>query len=372
MNALAELIDLSKNLKNRSVEGWREKDGRVVGFLCNHVPEEILYAAGALPYRISPSGCTETGDADAYLSRLNCTFCRSCLQYAMDGKFDFLDGLVAVNPCDHMRRLWDVWRLKVGCSFTHMLSLPHRVSEGAERWYRDELDFLREGLQKAFGTKITDAKLKDAVQVHNTTKGLLKSLYELRANDAPPLTGSEVMRVLGAVLQTPKDQCNPLLSRLLDELQEREGVCNYTARLMVIGGACDSPDFIEVIEDLGGLVVADTLCFGSRYFWEPVKLEDDVMLSLARSYLHQPPCAGMVGAERMRLDYVLAMAKQFRVDGIVFQKLRWCDLWGGEVLYFAESLKKLGVPFLVLEREYWLSGLEQLKTRIQAFLEMVA
>ena len=98
---------------------------------------------------------------------------------------------------------------------------------------------------------------------------------------------------------------------------------------------------------------------------------DDPRTALSDAYLKRPPCAGMVGEEQQRLDYVLEMAREFNVDGIIFQKLRWCDLWGGEVFYSGERIKKMGIPFLALEREYWLSGLEQMKTRIQAFLEMI-
>lgn len=371
MSALDELLSLSQMPFNTYLESHKADNGKIVGFLCNHVPEEIIYAAGSVPYKISPTGCTETGDADAYLSRLNCTYCRSCLQYAMDGKFDFLDGLVAANPCDHMKRLWDVWRLKVGLDFTHMLSLPHRISDGAERWYRDEVQMLCDSTGEALGVEISDEKLADAIGLYNITRNLLKKIYELRRKDAPALKGGEVTRILVAVLRLPREEANRLLTALIEELNERQGNHDHAARLMVVGGSCDSADFIDVIEEMGGLVVADTLCFGSRYFWQPVQNGDDPKTVLSNAYLKRPPCAGMVGEEQQRLDYVLEMARQFNVDGIIFQKLRWCDLWGGEVFYSGERIKKMGIPFLALEREYWLSGLEQMKTRIQAFLEMI-
>lgn len=342
MNALDELLDLSRKPFNEYLENGKSSNERIIGYLCNHVPEEILYAAGLIPYRISPTGCTESGDADAYLSRLNCTFCRSCLQFAMDGKFDFLDGLVAVNPCDHMRRLWDVWRLKVGCDFTHMLSLPHRISESAERWYLEETEMLRDSVEKAFEVEITDEKLAGAIELYNTTRALLSKIYELRKRKAPPLKGGELTRILVGVLRAPRIETNRLLKDLLAEAENRQGISDYAARLMVIGGACDSADFIDVIEDLGGLVVADTLCFGSRYFWQPVESDGNPMSSLATAYLNQPPCAGMVGGERERLDFALDMAKQFRVDGIIFQKLRWCDLWGGRGCLHREETKGAG------------------------------
>jgi benzoyl-CoA reductase/2-hydroxyglutaryl-CoA dehydratase subunit BcrC/BadD/HgdB len=252
-----------------------------------------------------------------------------------------------------------------------MLSLPHRVSEGAVHWYRDELTLLKEGLEKAFETHITDSDLANAIQEYNHTRQLLKKIYELREAESPSLTGSEALAVVLAALRTPKEQCNRLLARLLSELEAREGVAGYKARLMIAGGACDDPRFMDLIEDCGGLVVADALCFGSRYFWEPVRLTGDPIGDLATTYLGRPFCAGMSGGEHERLDYIMDMVKRFRVDGIIFQRIRWCDLWGGEAFYLGEKLKELGFPLLTLEREYWLGGVEQIRTRVQAFLEII-
>lgn len=372
MTALEQLVELSREPLNQAVQGHKEGGGRVIGFICSYLPEEIIHAAGMLPYRISPTGCSETADADAYLSRLNCTFARGCLQFAMEGKFDFLDGLVGINPCDHIRRLWDLWRLKGGAPpYTRMLSLPHRTGEGAVKWYLEEVAGFKDSLEESFGVKITDEKLRASIRLYNKTRELVKSIYALRERQKPPISASDLLAVMVAVMHTPKELCNDLLAKLLSELEAGPGIGDYKARLMVAGGECDNPEFMRVIEDLGGLVVADSLCFGSRYFSAPVPTEGDPLLSLVTAYLQRPLCASMVGGQQERLDYILEQVKRYRVDGIIFQKLRWCDLWGGERFFVAQSLKKAGVPLLDVEREYWLSGAEQLKTRVQAFLEVI-
>lgn len=371
MSALDQLIELSQELENLAVKEWKANSGKVVGYVCSYVPEEIIHAAGLLPYRVSPLGCTETPEADAYMSRLNCTFSRASLEYALEGKFNFLDGLVAINSCDHIRRMWDMWRMKASLPYAHMISVPHHVTEPAVWWLKDELDIFRESLEKAFGTKITNESLDNSIKVFNRTRELLNQVYELRDRNSPPIRGSEVLSVIGACLHMPREKCNELLEKLIAELKVKKGTSDYRARLLIAGSACDDPAYLKVFEDAGGLVVADTLCFGSRYIGNPVKVEGNIMLSIASAYMQRPLCASMIGGERERLDYMLEMAKKFKVDGIVFQKMRWCDLWGGEALSVGEKLKELGVPLLVLEREYWLSGVEQLKTRVQAFLEVV-
>jgi len=127
--------------------------------------------------------------------------------------------------------------------------------------------------------------------------------------------------------------------------------------------------YYQVIEDQGGLIVTDSLCFGSRSFWHDVEPADDLLLALAESYLRRPACANMTDQVAHRFEFIKQMVRDFNVDGVVFQRIRYCDLWGGQLLYITEKLKESGIPLLSLEREYQLSATGQLRTRVQAFLE---
>ena len=374
MSALEELTDLASNLVSPAVQDWKGKGKKVVGFFCSYVPEEILYAADILPYRVRASGCADTTSADVYMSHLNCSFMRSCLQFALEGRYEFLDGLVFTNSCDHVRRLYDLLReiRPTGFPFLHFISVPHKTSDEAIAWYKDELTVFKEEVESCFGVEITEASLGNAINVYNETRSLLRRLYELRQGENPPLTGAESLSVVLAGTTTPKDQYNQLLRRLLEELSEREGISDYRARLMIAGGGgCDDPAYYQVMEDLGGLVVTDSLCFGSRYFWEPVEIGNDLMVSLAKSYLNRPSCAGMVDKVAERSDYVKEMVEGFKVDGVVYQRIRYCDLWGGQLLDLRKKLREANIPLLDLEREYMLGATGQLKTRVQAFLERI-
>jgi bcr-type benzoyl-CoA reductase subunit C len=371
MTALEELVELAEVPYNRTVKDWKEKGGKVVGFICSYIPEEILHAGGILPYRLSPTGCTETTEADAYMSHFNCTFARSCLQFALTGEYEYLDGIVLMNSCDHLRRLYDNWKHAVGSPYMHYLSVPHRLGEGPEGWYRDELTIFKESVEEAFGVEITKESLLNSIDVHNRIRGLLKEIHELMQREKPPLMGSEMLKIIVAGFRSPKEEYAQLLEKLLSELTKEEGTTDYPARLMLMGGACDNPDFVQVIEDAGGLVVADTLCFGTRYFWNMVEVDGDPISALAKFYLNNPSCARMAGDQTERWNYAKQMIQDFKVDGVVIQRLKWCDLWGGEAFFVGEMIKELDLPFILLEREFWVSGEEQLKTRIQAMVELI-
>jgi benzoyl-CoA reductase subunit C len=372
MTALEELTELSSTPLNPAIKAWKEQEKKVIGFFCSYVPEEIIYAGGMLPCRVRATGCTETTSADVYMSRFNCTFARSCLEFMSKGIYDFLDGLVILNSCDHIRRLYDILREKGGYPFMHFISVPHKAGgDGAIGWYKDELTNFKENMESSFGVKITEEALKDAIDVHNETRSLLKRLCELRQGEKPPITGAEILSIVLAATATPKDQYNRLLRKLLEEIKEREGISGYRARLMIVGSAYDDPAHLKIIEGLGGLVVADALCFGSRYFWEPVETEEDLLRGLAKSYLNRPSCARMTDRVAQRTDFIKEMVERFKVDGVIFQRIRYCDLWGGETLYLKKRLKELNIPLLSIEREHMLSGVGQLKTRVQAFLERI-
>ncbi len=371
MTAFEELTSLATYPVGPAVDQWKREGKKIVGFLCGYVPEEILYAADILPYRLRAPGCAETTAASTYMSHLNCSFVRACFQFALEGKYDFLDGLVLTNSCDHIRRLYDLFRETANYPLIHLISIPHKTSDESIGWYRDEIVRFKESVEKSFQVEITPAGLSHAIGVYNQTRSLLRRLYELRQSDSPPLTGAESLSIVLAGMTTPKHQYNQLLETLLEELSQRPGISGYRARLMIAGsGGCDDPAYCQVMEELGGLVVTDSVCFGGRYFWEPVEAADDLFLGLARSYLNRPSCAKMTDRVAQRVDFVRQMVEKFNVDGVVFHRLRYCDLWGGQLLYLRDRLRESDVPLLELEREYTLGGTTaQIRTRAQAFLE---
>ncbi|UCC61281.1 MAG: 2-hydroxyacyl-CoA dehydratase, partial [Dehalococcoidia bacterium] len=301
---------------------------------------------------------------------LNCSFTRSCLQFVLDGRYDFLDGIVLTDSCDHIRRLYDLFRVTRDIPFLHFMSVPHKITEYSIGLYREDLGTFRESVEKAFGVKITDASLRNAIEVYNETRNLLQRIYDLRKSDTPPLTGAETLDIVLASTIMPREQYNDLLRQLIEELHGRQGITDYKARLMVAGsGGCDDPDYYRVIEGLGGLVVTDALCFGARYFWKPVELTDDPLSDLATAYQNRPACAKMADQVVERIDFIKKMAKDFNVDGVVYHRLRYCDLWAGQLLLLRDQLNKSDMPMLELEREYTLGATGQLRTRLQAFLE---
>lgn len=371
--ALETFQEVTSTLVNPTVQEWRDQGGGVVGYFCSAVPTEIITAAGLLPFRMRATGSTGTELSDAYFSNINCSFPRHCFNLALLGEFDFLDGLICANSCDHVRRIYDNWRRQVKTPFIEVVSLPKKSGEIQVDWHRKELQNLREALGKHFEVEITDDRLWDAIRLHNETRRLQRQLYDLRKRDNPPITGAEALAVTVAGTAMPGQRYNELLKGLLEELGESKGKGDYEARLMIAGSILDSPACVEIIEEQGGLVVTDSLCYGSRLCWKDVdEGAKDPIEALARYYVaDRPSCPRAVDDQPRRSQFVRDMVRDFRVDGVIGERLAFCDMWLLEHYMLNADLKDEGIPFLKLEREYTMSGAGQMATRVQAFVESI-
>ncbi len=373
MGAFDELAKVSRTRENDYVREWKKQGKKVVGYVCTYLPEELLYAADILPYRITGKGVSDTSQADSYLTRVNCTFSRCCLELAIGGQYDFLDGAAFVNGCDHIRRAFDNWKAhKKARPFMHLLPVPHLISDDGRNWYKEEVLTLRKALENHFHVEITSEKLSDAIAVYNRTRSLLRQLYDLRTKDNPPVTGAEVMTILSAGAAMPKREFNKILENLVEEVRTRESTPDKRIRLMVAGSMMDEPDFIANVEDLGAIVVTDTLCLGTRAFWDLTDESGDPVESLVDRYYVHVPCPRMAGQYKKRLGFVREQAQRARVDGAILEYIKFCDLHGTDNALLKKDLEKAGIAAIELERQYGpLADAGRVRTRIQAFLERI-
>jgi len=372
MSSLDELLLLPDRDKNPYLNEWKKNGGRVVGFTCNYVPEEIIYAAGLFPYRVEARGCTETDLADVYMHRFNCTFSRCLLQTGLSGGYDFLDGFCLLNGCEQIRRLYEIWERHCPTDYLFMVTVPHSLNDDGLEWYKEELFNFKENLTQDFAARCSKEDLSEAIKVYNESRRLIAELYELRKADAIPINGADALRIVLSAYVMPRDKFNGLLREGLDEIRAKQAIPEPKARLMIGGSALDDPSLVEVIEGLGGVVVTDSLCFAGKHFHKMVEENGDPLEALAKCYYYHNPCPRMMGEYRSRLQAAEDLAGNADVDGIILQKIVFCDNHAVESTMLADDLEAKGIPVLVLEREYMPSDIGRLKTRVEAFMERIA
>jgi benzoyl-CoA reductase/2-hydroxyglutaryl-CoA dehydratase subunit BcrC/BadD/HgdB len=371
--ALREFREAAATLVNPELEEWKSQGGKVIGCMYHFVPEELITAAGLLPYRMRATGSTGTELSESRFTQVNCSFVRHLFDSGMRRDQSFLDGVVSVNNCDHIRRLYDNWRAKIPAPYMHFLVFPKKSGPEQVEAYRNELAAFRKSLEEHFEVEITEEKLQGAIKLHNETRRLQRQLYDLRKSDAPPITGADALAVMVAGTCIPRERYNSLLRELIEERGQAEGHKGHVARLMVVGGEIDDPGFLKAIESQNGLVVADLLGYGYRSCMKDVSTESDPLTALARYQVMDRPADPRIfgRSTQERDEYLSKLVEEFSIDGIISVRLMQCDHWGFEQVNLSKYLKKRRIPHLALETEYVPGGVGQIKTRVQAFLESI-
>lgn len=370
MQASKIFEDLLENPQNNLVEQAVAKGRIPIGYSCSFVPEALLMADRLFPMRLHATGVAGTEIADNYLSSFICSYARSILEFAFDDRYDLVQGWVFVPSCAHMQRLYDNLDYLKKPAFNHVIDVPRKINDSTVAWLEEELTMLRDKLADHFGADMSDSSLLKAIAEWNSFARAVKAIGDLRKRPSPPLTGTEFHALVMASLASPKDLIMPMIADFHKEIEQREGMGSYRARLMVVGGHLHDPGFIRIIESQGGLVVADRFCTGSIPGLMPIEtIGDDPIRALAEHSFKKTLCPRMMENFDLRLQTIIDTVKEYHVDGVVIEIIKFCDLWGVDSLPLVKALRKEGIPVLKLEREYRLGGEGQLQTRVQAFIE---
>jgi bzd-type benzoyl-CoA reductase N subunit len=343
----------------------------LMGWFCAYTPQEIILAGGLHPYRIVPEASQAITLADSYIERSFCPYVRCCLGEAINGRYRFLDGLVVLNSCDPMRRIYDAWRYYIGGDFISLLDLPRINSDTAIAYYRECLLRFTWELEANYKMKISEESIAEAILAQNKTRSLLRELYRLNYERGMPVSAIQIQMVVKASSVLPRELFSELIEQLLVEVKNNKCPDAHKGpKVLISGSIMDNPLIIELIEQSGASVVSDDLCTGTRLFWQLVEPDDDCLTALSRHYLSRIPCPRMQDAHK-RFDHVFQLADELRIDGIVFYTLKFCDPFLYDLPILKGELNARGIPSLILEGDYTPGTLGRVKTRIEAFIEML-
>jgi benzoyl-CoA reductase/2-hydroxyglutaryl-CoA dehydratase subunit BcrC/BadD/HgdB len=355
-----------------AVKEWKAEGGRVVGFVGINVPEEIIHAARMLPFRISADNePISLQKADAYMLANTSSVARTFLEMALDGKYDFLEGVVVSVTNEGTRRLLDNWRNYASRPYMDSIFLPPKRTEEACALYLADLEDWRNRLSETRGAYIVDRDLKRSIEVYNRGRELMQKLYALRKLGHPPVTGAETLEIVKAATRMPREQFNDLLEKLLSEITGTGREITKSKRLMVIGSELQNSTWIEAVEDLDAVVVTDELCTGTRYCFGKVDTGLPPMEALAHYYLFARSPNARVWPAGDRFKHIFAMVKQYRVDGVISQIQRFDAEYAHDKMFLKREMDERRIPILELDVEYGDGRSRELTTRFETFLEML-
>ncbi len=314
--------------------------------------------------------------------RFTCSFVRATLDMALRGIYDFLDGFAVCNSCDHSRRMFELFNMKVfnRDNFkkdvkSFYIAIPHIITDEGFDWFKKEIEELKEELEQAFKIpEITPAKLNNSIKIHNENRRLLREIHKLRIQSNPKLTGTEALQINMSNSSVPKEIANENLERLIKFLNEREAIdVSNKKRIILVGSVVDNIDFTNLIENSGAIIASDVLCFGTRNFTDDVDLRanEDPLDSISRRLYYRLSCPRMMDDHERRLEFLKDEIKRASIEGVLLQRINNCDLHGCDNMLFTHELKDLDIPILNIDREFYQADTSRLQTRIEAFLEMI-
>ena len=365
----AELIELQK------------QGGKVFGTFCVFVPDEVVVACGGAVTGLCGGSQFWVPEGEKVLPSGMCPLIKASLG-AHFGKtcpyFSVADMYVGETTCDGKKKAYEILGADKA---TYVMDIPQmKRQKDIDAWTGEIADFAAE-VERVTGNTLTPEKLAEAIKLINAKRRALARVFEARkATNCIPISGKDALLMMQIAFFDDPARCAEMANKLADELEARveAGVSVFpagTKRILITGTPLAIPNWKlhHLIETSGAAVVCEEMCTGTRYFEnlvdESATTLEGQFEALSNRYMKNS-CACFT-PNPGRIEDVVRMAKEYRVDGVIDANLKFCTLYDVEKPGLAEALAAEGIPCLGLETDYADNDAEQLRTRIGAFVEML-
>lgn len=388
MRDLKHLIffeNLLQEANNELVQRSCAQGKLALAYNCSYIPEVLLDVEGSFSVRLRAPRCLSPDLATYYMTNRSCPYSRSILERAFEGGYNFIDALMGQECCTTMNRMeqyFDYCKLiPKEKFFISYIDMPLKKTDWHAGYFRRQLEQkIIEPLSRVYGLDFSEEKLRQAIERHNELCRVITQLGNFRKLENPPITGYEFHVIQLVSLTCPKELILPYLKETLEEVAQREPDAkpSYRARVMLVGSEVDDPDFTQLLESCGAYVAADRYCFGSLPGREEILIKpgQDALQAIADAYMYNNQCPRAMGPDNIvgRKQYMYALAKEYKADGIIVQNMKFCEYWGYERAQMAAWLRESyelpeSLPVCQIERDYTTAATGQLRTRFQAFVE---
>jgi benzoyl-CoA reductase/2-hydroxyglutaryl-CoA dehydratase subunit BcrC/BadD/HgdB len=383
LNALEKIRDA---LARRPAELAEEKaKGRkVAGWVNYNVPEEILDALGLIPVRLGSGGDDRLVDIGArYVSTKNCVFVRQLVglfEEKTDPYVQAVDFVALDATCLQIYRVAEL--IKYYFKFeTLILGVPRNfATEEGRAYFRKELAHFTGRLEEIAGVKLTRERLAGSIALYDGIRDATHELYKYQAGDNALIGWLETLEVVQAGNFLDRRLFLTLLTELNAELKQRQGapvVRNpfSEVRLFLSGSIIPPGDrkLISIIESQGGRIVGDDLWSGLLPSIN-VAIKEPTIEAVADAYLGRAPHAALPYLDLEsdgRLQVLKELAAEFKAQAVIYHTLRYCDPFTFKANETKNVVNKEGIPFLEIHTEYAGSDYEAIRTRVEAFVELL-
>ncbi|MFX1453173.1 MAG: 2-hydroxyacyl-CoA dehydratase subunit D [Promethearchaeota archaeon] len=332
-------------------------------------PEEIILAAGLIPYRLFGDPTIEPDKANEHIPPTHCIWTRNLLEQAIKGLDHDIVGIIGSHGCDRTNREFDIWLECLNVEFMFFLNSPRKRDESALKFFIDDMKELINQLEEHFNVKITPERISESIKKMNHIRKLLKEISEFRKKMI--LKGSEFHALVKLAQQQDKDEVLKMLETKLEELRNKESFTEKKLKKVIITGSdIDDTEFIKYLEDLGFHIIIDDLGVGTKYFWNTVDEIEEPLTALAKYHLTKPIHSTKFPSYE-RFEVIKNLAESYNVDGIINIAQKFCEPILYDHPYMNKKFKELDIPYLFVEVTYNRESYNQLSTRFSAFAEII-
>ena len=358
-----------------------QKQGKkVFGTFCTYVPDEVLIAAGGIVTGLCGGSQFWVQGGEKVLPKNTCPLIKASVGARLERTCPFFriaDMYIGETTCDGKKKAYEILAEDVPL---HVMDLPQmKRPQDYDRW-TDEIRILAEKAQELTGQAVTPEKLGEAIHIVNEKRKALLRIYEARKSANIPISGKDALLIMQIAYFDDPVRCAEMANRLADELEQRnrDGISVFpkgTRRILLSGTPMAIPNWKihHLIETSGAAVVCEESCTGTRYIEhltdESGKTLEEQYRALAERYLHIN-CACFT-PNQGRIDDILRLAREYQVDGVIDVNLKFCETYDTEGYFVERALKQAGIPVLGIETDYTDADTEQLRTRSEAFVEML-
>lgn len=368
---LYECRELLEDMTFPTVRRWRESGGNVVGHFQVYFPEEIVHAAGILPFKVRGAPI-EAVQADSRFGSYLCSILKTSLELALSNRVP-LEMFVTHPICDAARNLGAVW----GRNFAYpcqILYLPQNAnSPAAVTYLRNEYARLQRSVEAITGRPVEEEDLRSSVAVYNSNRALLRKLYIIK-RETPWLVSADEAYVLVAIGGLiPREEHNELLETVLPMIEARPNKKQDKIRLVFEGGFCEQPplDLIRAIAR-SCYVVDDDLLIGLRWILEDVPVEGDPLFNLAFAYLEKSSYSPVQHDLRKPKEKMLIeRIRNSRADAAILTAAKMCEPGLEEQVAYLHALDKEGIPYFISEFEEKMTTFDHMEIQLETFVENI-
>jgi len=368
---LYECRELLEDMTFPTVRRWRESGGKVIGHFQVYFPEEIVHAAGILPFKVRGAQI-EAVQADSRFGSYLCSILKTSLELALSNRVQ-LEMFVTHPICDAARNLGAVW----GRNFTYpcqILYLPQNAnSPAAVTYLRNEYARLQRSVEEIAGRPVKEDDLRRSLAVYNRNRALLRELYSIK-RETPWLVSADEAYVLVAIGGLiPREEHNELLETVLPLIAVRPNKKQDKIRLVFEGGFCEQPplDLIRAIAR-SCYVVDDDLFIGLRWILEDVPLDGDPLFNLADAYLEKSSYSPVQhDLRKPKEKMLLERIRNSRADAAILTAAKMCEPGLEEQVAYLHALDKEGIPYFISEFEEKMTTFDHMEIQLETFVENI-